>query len=185
MLVAVLLLSWQSLPFAAPGTTLATAQATPIRTVATRQVLGPGKAVQLWKISVCTNSALVLPTERLLMGTTIPFIPNTLAEDIVGRQVSSDLVTIIGKNGNTALTLATTIATGVGIVAKSPNTLYASAAASVLQLVINAATTQAPNAQPYFSQLLPETLNFSAQGCTWGYLFSTVVGGGVQKWEVR
>ena len=183
-----LLLNWQSVPLPAPNTTtVTTVQAVPIRTLSTRRVFGRQQNVSLWKISACTQgSAITLASERLLMGTTIPFMPNALAEDIVGRQISTDPTTIIGKNGNAALTLATTLVTGVGIVAKSPNTLYASVAASVLQFIINAATAQAPNAGPYFSQLLPETLTFGAQGCGWWYAFSSLMKDPqVQVWNVK
>jgi hypothetical protein len=180
--------NWKSIPFDAPTTVQAIAQATPISIMSTRKVLGKGRSVGLWKISICSrNGAVTLPAEQVLMGSTIPFIPNVLAEDIVGRQVSTSPVSVISANGNTALSLATTVVAGIGIAAKSPNTLYASAAASVAQLFINLATQQAPNATPYFSSLLPSTVAFNAQNAcgTW-YLFSSPIKNAkVEMWEVR
>jgi hypothetical protein len=104
----------------------------------------------------------------------IPFLPNDLAEDVVGRQVSGDPQSIISANGNETLNLATTLVTGLGIVTKSTNTVYGAAAAGIAQLIINLATKKAPSATPYFSRLLPDSIPLSSSCGTW-YVFSGLI----------
>jgi hypothetical protein len=183
--------SWPVVVYNAPGTagaSRAIVKLMPISTVATRKPLG-GKTAGLWTIEACVveGSVKSIPRTLLLAHSTVPFLPNDLAEDVIGRQVASDPNTLISTQGNAFISMVTALVSGLGIAAKSPNTVYAATAASVAQLLINSATKRAPNAQPYFSRLLPELVPVSSNCGTW-YLFAPLVRDAAKKgevWEVR
>jgi hypothetical protein len=133
-------------------------------------------SISLWTVAACNVSQdkLTIAREQVLMiAPQVTWLPNDLAEDIVSRDVAANPVTVIGTQGNRFISLATTITTAAGIAAKSPNTVYAAAAGSLLTLVLNMVKVQGPQPRPYFSRLLPESFSLASKTCATYYLFGT------------
>lgn len=159
--------------------------------ISTRKSIGnsrKNRTAGLWSVDACLveGKATSVPSALLLMPVTLPYMDNTLAEDVVGRQVSNDPQSVIGANGNAALTIGESIVAGIGAAKNNHTMLYVAAGASVVQLLINGVMKKAPNAQVYFSRLLPEVVPLSAGSCGQWYLFSGLVKEPrVQVFEVR
>ncbi len=166
----------------APALSPATAHAlfTPISQSTVRGAFGRAKkaSIVLWTCQICNETAtpVQLRRERVLMAAPwLLALPNDLAEDAIGRQVANDPQSFLGTNGNAVLTLGSTIATAAGVVAKSPAASYIGAGMLVGQFFINLATKRAPNAQPYFSRLLPSIVPLGAGGCDTYFIFASPV----------
>lgn len=173
-----------SMPFDAPGTTDAPrvfGLLTPVGDKTTKNIIGRGKTAYLWKCMICSNSPLPLQLaqEEILMANgvnQIPILSNALAQDVIGRQVNNSIDSVIGANGNQAVSIISNLVGGIGLVTKSTNTVYAAAAMAIGQALINLATNRAPKATPYLNALLPQILILPAstptvRSCNTSYIF--------------
>lgn len=184
-------ITWTPQVFTAPGTTLTRnavlVKVTPIYFTAARKALGKGKALGQWRVDVCHVSGTdVIASTLVLAPSVIPFVPNDFAADVIGRQVANDPQSVISNNGNTVISLTSTLMTGLGIATKSPNTVYAAAALGVAQLIVNVATHKAPSATSYLARLVPETIMLAPGTCGQWYAFSGLMKDpAVSVWIVR
>lgn len=169
-----------AMPFSAPGSAGHQVYAVlkPIAQVTTRAVLGEGRAAGLWTVAYCNNSAarLTVSRVRLMAQVAIPDLPNALAEDVVGRQASSDVRSVIGNNGDSVLNLISSGLTIGGIATKTSSAAWAGLATTGLQLIFRQLASRAPSPVPYFSQLLPDSVALESGSCSITYyVFASLI----------
>ena len=161
------------------GTARAAVLFQPIAMKTTRSIFGRARQRPgLWTVAVCNRMPAALTVQRaelLMLAPALPVLPNTLAEDLAGRNAASDPSTVIGTQGSQAVNIGTSLATGIGIATKSTNTVYAAAATSILMLAIQIIGKSAPAPAPYFSQLMPDSITLAPAGCQTFYLFASPI----------
>jgi len=153
-----------------------TVKATPIRLVTTRKALG-NRVAGLWTIDVCAhgNASVAISRGRLLMPSTLPFLPNDLAEDVINRDAAGSFESTLSASGGTLLAIGGSITAGIGYAAKSPTAVAVGAGVSVVQLLIGLATKRAPAPTAYASKLLPATVAVTANGCEEWFVYTGLV----------
>jgi hypothetical protein len=180
-----------SLPVNAPATsgqqtiTLVLKQ---VSTVTTRMILGQGKAAALWSVGVCNDTAVnqVIPRIRLMAAVpNVPDIPNALAEDAIGRQAAAAPASILGANGDTLISFASSGLMIGGIATSTSSSTWAGVGLSAASFALKLFAKSAPNPSVYFSQLLPDNVALAPLACSPYYLFTSVTRGGPTSIVVR
>lgn len=141
----------------------------PISLVTTKKVIGEGRTAGVWTVDVCQDTNLKLSADRarILSGAmAVHVIPNRLAEDAIGRQGNADPKSILGTYGDEAIGLASDGGIIGGLAAGSSGALYVGAGLKAAQLIFRILKKAAPDASPYYSDLLPAQVAIPALGCS-------------------
>ena len=160
------------LVFVLPVFSQVTATVKPISISGAQGAIG-GRNVGLWTVSLSSRYAVPvdLPHERITQSfPLLRDIPNRLAEDLLTRQSSNSLWSILARWGPPALAAAVAAygkyeKVGQGIV--------------LATLLLGRAGQRAPAPSIYFSDFCPEHITLAAYGASTCYIASGIVKGAV------
>lgn len=147
----------------------ATVTLKPISLITTKKVIGGGRAVGLWTVTACNDSAVAMQLDRARIMAAAPSLhelPNDLAEDAVGRQSADQASSFLGQRGDALLSFASSGLAIGGLSTGADSIGYAGLALQGLAFIFKVAGQRAPNPQPYYSKLLPDLVALPPGGCS-------------------
>lgn len=162
-------LAWLAVAAASALSAQVVATLKPISTVTSRAIVGEGRAIGVWTVTLCSRQQSERHVDRgevFSQALQIRELPNDLAQDVAGRQADADSRSVLGSVGDQLVGLAGDGSLMAGIAADTPAALYAGAGLKVAQLILRLVKRQAPNPTPYFSRLLPDEVVLPAMRCS-------------------
>lgn len=152
----------------------------PISLAATTPIFGKGRDVGFWQLEACNDasSAVIIPRARFMMEfPAVHDIPGAQVADQLSRKAASDPRSLIGANGDAALSWVSSGLSVIGLTTRAKTAGKVGIGLSLLQLLLGVIKKSEPNPTPYLTSLLPDTISLAAGACGSYYVAASLTKG--------